>query len=59
MLVEMSCGSVLASIYQDVIPKLQKEGKLKEDIKVAALLVCGGTGIKLQSLLDYKTEFGL
>ncbi|XP_072044435.1 L-serine dehydratase/L-threonine deaminase-like isoform X1 [Amphiura filiformis] len=59
MLVELACGAVLAAIYEDVIPKLQKEGKLKDNIESAVVIVCGGASMTLQALLDYKKTVGI
>ena len=59
MLVEMACGAVLAAIYEDIIPKLKKEGKLKDSIESVVVIVCGGSSITLQSLLEYKKKLGI
>ena len=59
MLVELSCGAVLAAIYEGIIPKLQKEGKLKPDVKSAVVIVCGGGSMTLQHLLEYKKILGI
>ena len=60
MLVELACGAVLlAAICGGIIPKLQREGKLKLDIKSAVVIVCGGGSITLQHLLEYKRIFGI
>lgn len=59
MLVELACGAVLAAIYEDIIPKLQTEGKLKDNIESVVVIVCGGASITLQSLLEYKKLFGI
>ncbi|XP_072048799.1 serine dehydratase-like [Amphiura filiformis] len=59
MLVELACGAALAAIYEDVIPKLQKDGKLKDNIESAVVIVCGGAAMTLQALLDYKNIVGI
>ncbi|XP_072049554.1 serine dehydratase-like [Amphiura filiformis] len=59
MLVQVACGATLAGIYEDIIPKLQKDGKLKENIESAVVIVCGGAAITLQALLDYKNIVGI
>ncbi|XP_077996137.1 L-serine dehydratase/L-threonine deaminase-like [Glandiceps talaboti] len=59
VLVEPACGAALAAIYSNTIPKLQKEGKLKEDIKNVVAVVCGGSSVDLQQLLKWKEQFGL
>ncbi|KAJ8312476.1 hypothetical protein KUTeg_009849 [Tegillarca granosa] len=58
MLVEPACGASLASVYSDVISKLEKDGKLPE-IKSALIVVCGGSGVSLEALQKWKSDFGL
>lgn len=58
MLVEPACGATLAAIYCEVIPKLQKEGKLGP-IKTVLLEVCGGSGVTIDALLKWKEQFNL
>ncbi|XP_064620041.1 L-serine dehydratase/L-threonine deaminase-like [Lineus longissimus] len=58
ILVEPACGAAIAAIYSHVIPRLQKEGKLK-DVKSVALVVCGGASVNLSLLLNWKEQFGL
>ncbi len=59
MLVEMASGAALASIHERIIPKLQKEGKIKDDIKSVVVMVCGGINITLKDLLRYKELLGI
>ncbi|XP_070571657.1 L-serine dehydratase/L-threonine deaminase-like [Ptychodera flava] len=59
IMVEPACGAALAGIYSNVIPKLQKEGKLKADLKNVVVIVCGGSSISIQQLMQWKEQFGL
>ncbi|KAK3085166.1 hypothetical protein FSP39_025343 [Pinctada imbricata] len=58
MLVEPACGASLAAIYSNIIQKLQSQNKLGP-VKTAFLLVCGGSGVTLESLQNWKQEFGI
>lgn len=58
MIVEPACGATLAAIYSDVIPQLQREGKLGA-IKSAFVVVCGGASVTLSALDQWKQQFGL
>ena len=57
-LVEPACGATLAAIYSGTINKLQKEGKLGQ-VKDVFVVVCGGSGVTLESLRSWKTDFNL
>ncbi|GAB1603413.1 uncharacterized protein LOC115216536 [Argonauta hians] len=57
-LVEPACGAALAAVYNDIIPKLQKQKKLGE-IKSALVIVCGGKLVSLNALNEWKKQFNL
>ncbi|XP_063310771.1 serine dehydratase-like [Pelobates fuscus] len=59
MLVEPSCGAALAAIYSGHIQRLQQEGKLQTPHGPVVLIVCGGSGISLSQLQDFKSQLGL
>ncbi|XP_077867868.1 L-serine dehydratase/L-threonine deaminase-like [Saccoglossus kowalevskii] len=59
MMVEPACGAALAGIYSNVIPDLQKGGKLKNDVRNIVIVVCGGSNVTLKQLVDWKEQFGL
>lgn len=56
MLVEPACGATLAIIYEEILGQVVED--LKEDTKVV-VVVCGGSTVGLEMLLNYKEEFGL
>lgn len=58
MLVEPACGASLAAIYSNVLEKLRAEGKLK-NIESALVVICGGTGVSVEKLLEWKNMFDL
>lgn len=59
MLVEPACGAALAAVYSDVTGKLQKEGKLSQDLSSVVIIVCGGNNITLSQLFRLKEQLGI
>ncbi|XP_033628325.1 serine dehydratase-like [Asterias rubens] len=59
ILVEVACGAALAGVYSNVLRDLQKEGKLPSELKSVLVIVCGGSGITLQKLIEYQASVGL
>ncbi|XP_043924201.1 L-serine dehydratase/L-threonine deaminase-like [Protopterus annectens] len=59
MLVQPACGAALASVYSGVIQRLQREGRLRQDLESLVVIVCGGSNMTLAQLLAYKRQFGL
>uniref|UniRef100_A0A8C4NLH4 L-serine deaminase n=1 Tax=Eptatretus burgeri TaxID=7764 RepID=A0A8C4NLH4_EPTBU len=59
MLVEPACGAALAAVYEDVIGKLQYEGKLNHNLSSVVIVVCGGSNITLAQLYKLKAELGI
>ena len=43
-------------MYNNLIPKLQKEGKLGE-VKNVVIVVCGGHAVNLKQLLEWKAKY--
>ena len=58
MLVEPACGAALAAVYDGVIKRLEKEGKLS-DVKNVVMIVCGGMAVNISQLQTWKTHVGL
>ncbi|KAJ7994261.1 hypothetical protein DPEC_G00264050 [Dallia pectoralis] len=58
-LVEPACGAALAAVYCDIIPRLQKEGKLAWDLGPVVIVVCGGNNISLEQLQELKRQLGM
>ena len=58
MLVEPACGAALSAVYSNILPKLVNEGKLKELVDVV-VIVCGGSAVSLEKLLEWKSMFGV
>lgn len=59
MLVQPACGAALAAVYSGVVPRLQREGRLRQDLESLVVIVCGGSNMSLAQLLAYKTQFGM
>ena len=51
--------AVLASVYSDVLSQLQTAGKLPSSLSCVVVVVCGGAGLSLQHLLQWKEQFNL
>ncbi|KAM9329828.1 L-serine dehydratase/L-threonine deaminase-like [Gastrophryne carolinensis] len=59
MLVEPACGAALAAVYSNIIGKLQKEGKLSQDLLSVVIIVCGGNNITLTQLFHLKEQLAM
>ncbi|XP_039628231.1 L-serine dehydratase/L-threonine deaminase-like [Polypterus senegalus] len=59
ILVEPACGAALAAVYNNVVHKLQEEGKLSRDLSSVVIVVCGGNNITLGQLQRLKEQLGL
>ncbi|XP_028680355.1 L-serine dehydratase/L-threonine deaminase-like [Erpetoichthys calabaricus] len=59
ILVEPACGAALAAVYNNVVYKLQEEGKLSQDLSSVVIVVCGGNNITLGQLQRLKEQLGL
>ncbi|CAI9568262.1 unnamed protein product [Staurois parvus] len=59
MLVEPACGAALAAVYSNVLGKLQKEGKLSQDLSSLVIIVCGGNNITLKQLFRLKEQLNI
>ncbi|XP_067911235.1 serine dehydratase-like isoform X2 [Heterodontus francisci] len=55
-LVEPACGASLAAIYSGIIQRLQKEGRLDQDLQSVVVIVCGGSSITMAQLKEYKMQ---
>ncbi|XP_036383680.1 L-serine dehydratase/L-threonine deaminase-like [Megalops cyprinoides] len=59
ILVEPACGAALAAVYCNVLSRLQKEGKLAQDLGPVVVVVCGGNNISFAQLQKLKEQLGL
>ncbi|CAB3985240.1 serine dehydratase-like [Paramuricea clavata] len=58
MLVQPACGAALSAVYSNVLPKLKDEGKL-EELTDVVVIVCGGSGVSLAKLQEWKDIVGI
>lgn len=58
MLVEPACGATLAAVYSKIIQKLQEDGEIGP-VKLALVVVCGGSSVTLSELQKWKEQFDL
>ena len=56
ILVPPSCGVTLAAIYGDTIPELQTKGRLPSKLENIVVIVCGGSGVNLDTIQQWKTQ---
>lgn len=60
ILVEPACGAALAAVYSGVLKRLQREGKLPEEMAgPVVVVVCGGNNISIGQLQMLKKQLGL
>ena len=59
MMVELSCGAALAAAYGDKLEQLQRDGsssQLSWTSGNLVLVVCGGSGVNVDMLLQWKNN---
>lgn len=54
ILVPPSCGASLAALYGNTLQILQKEGTLPSELKDVVVVVCGGNGVNLETVVKWK-----
>lgn len=59
ILVPPSCGASLAAVYGDSIRELQQEGTLPQKLKDVVIIVCGGNGVNLDAIQQWRTEYNI
>lgn len=59
ILVPPSCGASLAAVYGDSIKQLQQEGALPVELKNVVIIVCGGNGVNLDAIQQWRTEYNV
>ena len=59
MLVEPACGATLAAAYGSTLQTLQDKGLLPHKMENIVVIVCGGSGVSLDMLAQWKKEFDL
>ena len=59
MLVELACGAALAAGYGDSIQQLVDNGELSLHNGHVVLVVCGGSAVNFDILIQWKNTFSL
>lgn len=59
ILVAPACGAALAGVYGSSIPDLQKAGKLPPSLSNIVVIVCGGSGVNLDTIQKWKKTYNL
>ena len=60
MLVEPACGAALSAVYSDeVLTRLQENGMIPKTTEKVVVIVCGGSGVSLDLLQQWKSQFNL
>ena len=55
ILVPPSCGASLAAVYGDSIKSLQEKGVLPQQLHNIVIIVCGGSGVNLDTIQKWRT----
>jgi L-serine/L-threonine ammonia-lyase len=59
LMVEVSCGATIATAYNGALRHhLRRSGKAWQDHNVV-LIVCGGSGVSVDILDEYREKYGL
>ena len=56
MMVELACGAALAAAYGDKLEQLQRDGQLSWTSGHLVVVVCGGGGVNVDMLLQWKNN---
>ncbi len=59
ILVPPACGAALAAIYSGTIPELQVAGKLPQKLDDIVVIVCGGSGVNVDTIYSWKKAYDL
>ena len=59
MLVELACGAALAAGYGDSLQQLVDNGKVSLHYGNVVLVVCGGSAVSVDTLIQWKNTFSL
>ena len=60
VLVPPACGAALAALYSpSVLEKVRSAGKLPHPLKHVVVIVCGGNGVNLETVQQWKRTYNL
>lgn len=59
ILVPPACGAALAAVYGDTIKQLQQNGQLPQQMKDIVVIVCGGSGVNLDTIQQWRTQYNI
>lgn len=59
ILVPPSCGASLAAIYGDSLKTLQGQQVLPQQLHNIVIIVCGGSGVNLDTIQQWRTQYNI
>ena len=59
ILVPPACGASLAALYSSTLPDLQKAAKIPATLNNIVVIVCGGNGVNLDTIQQWKKTYNL
>lgn len=59
ILVPPACGASLAAVYGDSISTLQESGALSQQLHNIVIIVCGGSGVNLDTIQQWRTKYDI
>ena len=59
ILVPPSCGASLAAVYGNSLTELQSEGTLPSQLHNIVVIVCGGNGVNLDTILQWRKQYNI
>lgn len=57
ILIPPACGASLAALYAGSITQLQQESKLPQSLNNVVVIVCGGSGVNLDTIQQWRTQY--
>lgn len=59
ILVPPSCGASLAAVYGETLEQLQAEGTLPPQLQNIVIIVCGGNGVNLDTIMQWRKQYNM
>ena len=59
VLIPPACGAAVAAIYSTTLQELQEAGHLPRPLSHIVVIVCGGSGVNLDTIQQWKGTYNL
>lgn len=59
VLIPPACGAAMAAVYSTTLQELQEAGHLPRPLSHIVVIVCGGSGVNLDTIQQWKKTYNL